>query len=99
MKRLSHLKDLLLDNLTLSALRAFAANCVLRGMSITLEIETADHDNSLARCSSTFRPLISRKGRPMLFPSSRARATPAFVRPLRFSYSSKELLAFIIALR
>jgi len=37
---------------------------------ITLEIETADHDNPLARYSSTFRQLISRKGRSMCYPSS-----------------------------
>jgi hypothetical protein len=53
--------------------------------AITLEM--ADHDNPLARCSSTFRQLISRNGRPICFPSSRARATPAFVRSLRLSRS------------
>jgi len=39
-------------------------------MSITLE--TADHNNPLARYSPTFRQLISRNGRPMCFPSVRA---------------------------
>jgi len=72
---------------TLSPLsvRAFAASSVLWEISITLEI--ADHDNPLARYSPTFHQLISLNGRPMCFPFIRTRATPAFVRSLRFSRS------------
>ena len=53
-----------------SALMPHAACC--RGVhSITLEIETADHDHPVARYSSTFHQLIYRKVRPMCFPSLR----------------------------
>jgi hypothetical protein len=46
----------------LSAPLPHAACCVVRNVhSITLEIETADHDNPLARYSSTFRQLIAER--------------------------------------
>jgi hypothetical protein len=50
--------------------------------SITLEIETAGHDISLTLYSSTFRQLIFRNGRPICFPSLRARESGR-TRPVR----------------
>jgi len=58
------------------------AGIVGDGHPITLEIEMADHDTPFAQYSSTFRQLISRKGRPMYFPS-----LPALVKTLQIAQS------------